>query len=393
MSPARMVDRGTAAAQARKVFERRYRDWAVAVAAGEHLAVPLVEVPLHPPTEWEALGHTEAAAGWVREWHTSGAPGLLWERRRWASVGAQDVPVRVRLDDPVTLARFAGVLPRWRTAVERATALLAVAGGTTATPATTPAREAVRRSLGVVVALDVANFEGLRGVLTFLRENPASGMFVRQLPIRGVDTKWIGVHRSLVTGLHTAFTGRPDLGLAPMPGGVRVRFLDPGLAPGGLTDVTAPIGEWNRWEMSPDIVLVVENLETVVAMPPMAGAVVVHGSGYAVDRLEQIGWVRAARILYWGDLDSHGFAILHRIRSHLPHVESVLMDAETLRSHRDLWVTEPAPFAGELRLLTGEEAAALADLRAHGNVRLEQERIEWATALAALRSRVSAPGS
>lgn len=386
-----MVDRTAATAHARQVFERRYREWAVAVAVGSEPDAPVLDLPLHPPTETDALADPDAAAAWVRQWR-SHDPGLQWERRRWASAGTQDLPVRVRLDDPLTLARFAGVVPAWRIAVERATALLALAGGGSAPEAGEAARDAVRRALGGVVGLEAGDFTRLLGALRFLGEYPESGLYVRQLPIRGVDTKWIGAHRGVVTALHRAFTGRPDLGLAPMPTGVRVRFLDPALAPGRITDVAAPVAEWNRVEIRADVVLVVENLETVVALPPLEGAVVVHGSGYAVDRLEQIRWVRSAQILYWGDLDSHGFAILHRIRSHLPQSESVLMDEATLLANRDLWAAEPAPFRGELPLLTAAEAGALARLRAEGDVRLEQERIELASAVAALRIALATGG-
>lgn len=391
MSPARMVDRATATAQARRVFERRHREWAVAVAVGSAPPAPVLDLPLHPPTEADALADPDAAAAWVRQWRAH-VLGLQWDRRRWASAGAQDLPVRLRLDHPLSLARFAGVLPTWRTAVERATALLALAGGGSPPEAGDAAREAVRRALGAVVGLCEADFARLLGVLAFLGEHPESGLYVRQLPIRGVDTKWIGTHRGLVTALHRAFTGRPDLGLAAMPDGVRVRFLDPALAPAGITDVTAPIAEWNRVEFRPGVVLVVENLETVVALPPLEGVVVVHGSGYAVDRLELISWLRSARILYWGDLDSHGFAILHRIRSHLPQAESVLMDEATLLANRDLWAAEPTPFRGELPLLTAAEAGVLVRLRAEGDVRLEQERIEFASAVAALQARITAAG-
>ncbi|MGM0385282.1 MAG: Wadjet anti-phage system protein JetD domain-containing protein, partial [Actinomycetota bacterium] len=387
---ARMVDRAAATAQARRVVERRYREWAVAVAVGEVPAAPVLDLPLHPPTEADALADPDAAAAWVRQWRAHDL-GLQWDRRRWASAGTQDLPIRVRLDDPFTLARFVGVVPTWRISVERATALLALAGGGSAPEATEAARDAVRRALGGVVGLDETDFARLLGVLAFLGENPESGLYVRQLPIRGVDTKWIGAHRGVVTALHRAFTGRPGLGLAAMPDGVRVRFLDPALAPAGITDVTAPIAEWNRVEIRPGVVLVVENLETVVALPPLEGVMVVHGSGYAVVRLEQISWLRSARILYWGDLDSHGFAILHRIRSHLPQAESVLMDGATLVANRDLWAAEPTPFRGDLPLLTTAEASALARLRAEGDVRLEQERIEFASAVAALRIAAGIP--
>ncbi|MCL7660007.1 DUF2220 domain-containing protein, partial [Klebsiella pneumoniae] len=75
-------------------------------------------------------------------------------------------------------------------------------------------------------------------------------------------------------------------------------------------------------------------------------------------------WIVGARVIYWGDLDSHGFAILNRLRSHLPEVESVLMDEATLLAHRDLWVPEPKPHAGSFAHLTGTEARALERLRA-----------------------------
>lgn len=385
-----MVERDIAFAQARRLFERRYREWAVAVAAGTEPTAPVLDLPLHPPTEAEALADPDAAAAWVRSWHSVAAQGVRWERRHWVSVGTQTVPVRLRIDDPSSLARFAATLPRWRQALERATALLELAENGPEGGLSASAQDAVQRVLGAVVALDASDFACLRSVLDFLREHPKSGMYVRQLPIRGVDTKWLGTHRGLVNTLHLAFTGRTDLGLATAPVGVRIRFLDPAQAPGVLTDVTAPIEQWDELEVKPRAVLVVENLETLVSLPFIVGTVVVHGSGYAVDRLAQIGWVKGAEVLYWGDLDSHGFAILHRLRRHISEVKSVLMDEMTLLAHRDLWVVETTPFRGELPLLNTEEQSALAVLRAEGDVRLEQERIEWATALSAVRSRISA---
>jgi hypothetical protein len=44
-----------------------------------------------------------------------------------------------------------------------------------------------------------------------------------------------------------------------------------------------------------------------------------------------------ARILYWGDIDTHGFAILDRLRTGMPHMRSLMMDQATLQAHRSLW--------------------------------------------------------
>ncbi len=71
--------------------------------------------------------------------------------------------------------------------------------------------------------------------------------------------------------------------------------------------------------------------------------VVVWGKGFEVDRVGRLPWLVATAVVYWGDLDTHGFAILDRLRAWLPHTRSFLMDRETLLAHRDRWVVEERP--------------------------------------------------
>ena len=83
---------------------------------------------------------------------------------------------------------------------------------------------------------------------------------------------------------------------------------------------------------------------------------------------------------YWGDIDTHGFAILNQLRAHLPAAASLLMDEETLLAHRAHWGEEAAPTQHDLPLLTPQEAAvydALRRDRHQPKVRLEQERIGY----------------
>ena len=93
-----------------------------------------------------------------------------------------------------------------------------------------------------------------------------------------------------------------------------------------------------------------------------------------------------ASIVYWGDLDSHGFAILDRLRHHAPHAVSVLMDIETLDAWGEFTVPEPTPARATPTRLTSGETAALDALTGRGDLRLEQERIPWDWALPRLRS-------
>jgi hypothetical protein len=47
---------------------------------------------------------------------------------------------------------------------------------------------------------------------------------------------------------------------------------------------------------------------------------------YAIDRLGSLPWLREKPLYYWGDIDTHGFAILSRLRRHWEHARSLLMD-------------------------------------------------------------------
>jgi hypothetical protein len=97
--------------------------------------------------------------------------------------------------------------------------------------------------------------------------------------------------------------------------------------------------------------------------------------------LEPLGWLAGLDVVYWGDIDTHGFAILNQLRHHMPHARSMLMDRATLLGHRDHWVTEPSPTTAALDRLDRAESALYADLQANAyalSVRLEQERVSFA---------------
>jgi hypothetical protein len=82
--------------------------------------------------------------------------------------------------------------------------------------------------------------------------------------------------------------------------------------------------------VTPRRAVIVENLETGLALPPMEGTVAVMKLGKAVGMLAAEPWLRACRVVYWGDLDTHGLAILDHARKALPGLTSALMNEETL---------------------------------------------------------------
>lgn len=74
----------------------------------------------------------------------------------------------------------------------------------------------------------------------------------------------------------------------------------------------------------------VENEITYLAFPLPGDAIVIFGGGYAVDALGPLGWLTDLDLTYWGDIDTHGFAILNRLRHRFGHARSMLMDRATL---------------------------------------------------------------
>lgn len=360
-----------------------------------------VEIALHPPTEKHVLEDQQAAMEWAASWRKIAAPGVSdsrlenlsspvidWAERSWVRVGRQRIPLRLRLRTPDAVADFVGgdEASQWRRLRDRTATIRSRFDDQHS------AASAIKAHAKRILGLEHTEFDTLLDVVAWLRHHPVGTLRPRQLPIRGVDSKWFETHRSLVTALLEA-TGRPDaVDVLDAEPRIRMRILDPELAPSGLSDISTPVTQLSDLAIAPRLVFVFENLESVLAMPDWADAVAVHGSGYAVDNVARLAWVHGARVIYWGDLDSHGFAILSRLRKHLPHVDSTLMDEATLTDHKDLWVQEPKPHTGVFPELTGTEARALNRLRAEGDVRLEQERIPWATALAALKAKAASAG-
>ncbi len=113
----------------------------------------------------------------------------------------------------------------------------------------------------------------------------------------------------------------------------------------------------------------------------MPGAIVIFGSGYGWDALAQARWLERCAIHYWGDIDTHGFAILDQLRKCFSHVDSFLMDRASLDAHIAFWGREDKPQRGDLHRLTAEESGLYDDLRndrIREGLRLEQEHLSFA---------------
>ncbi len=240
-------------------------------------------------------------------------------------------------------------------------------------------------------------------VITWFQEHPRPEIYLRQVDVAGADTKFIESRRGLIAELldHALppeavnremsptrqFERR--YGLRAKPALVRFRILDERLSIRGMTDLTTTAVEFGRLELSVRRVFIAENEINGLVFPPMSDSVVIFGLGYGLERLAEIGWLRDKTVHYWGDIDTHGFAMLDRLRATLPETRSLLMDRETLIEHAAWWEQEPTQHEGALDRLDESERRLYEELREDRlgpHVRLEQERIGFSWLELALRT-------
>ena len=240
----------------------------------------------------------------------------------------------------------------------------------------------------------------LLDVVAWLEDHPRPGIYLRQMDVPGVHSKFVEAHRGVLGELldlalppESIDAGAPvgvagfarRYGFREKPERIRFRVLDPAhaLLPAAgeaapEQDVTLDAATFAALDTGVSRVFITENEINFLAFPRVQEGMVIFGAGYGFETLGRAHWLRRCRLHYWGDIDTHGFAILDALRARFDHVESFLMDRGTLMAFESLWGTEDRPIHRDLPRLTAEERALYDDLRDHRigrNLRLEQERI------------------
>jgi len=248
----------------------------------------------------------------------------------------------------------------------------------------------------------------LLAIIAWRLAHPRPGVYLRQIDIPGVHSKFIEAHRGVLSELldivlpleaidQTAsgisqFAKR--YGFRDKPVRIRFRVLDPAhsLLPGTLLqDITLDADSFSRLNTHVRRVFITENEINFLAFPQVKDSLVIFGSGYGFEMLSKAGWLSRCRIHYWGDIDTHGFAILDQLRNRFDHVESFLMDRDTLLAFESQWGEEDKQTLRDLPRLNPEEMAFYDDLRDNRigkKLRLEQEKIGFGWIKSALSALI-----
>ncbi|MFG2084796.1 MULTISPECIES: Wadjet anti-phage system protein JetD domain-containing protein [unclassified Spirillospora] len=395
MTP-RLINPADAAESLRRNVHRK---WAAAVCADIGVGDPVTfSVPLRPGVSTGGAVARIGYAAW-HEWHMRWREfadrhptGVLIVRRPVSVQGVtDDYPATLVADLDAAVALVSGTGPP-AVDVARARALASSLRSTGAvlTPAT----------LRAACQLGADDADVLLSAVAWLHRNPDAGAWTaRQLPVPGMHTKWLDTHGALLRDV----AGRDVRDeVRPRPAVLHLTYVDPGHAASGRRRHDAwTTGDMHDIAYRPRIVLVVENRDSRLWFPPARDTIVVEGGGKAAAALlANVPWIRAAdHIVYWGDIDADGYAILDGFRAALAEpapdgappkpVTSILMDATDLHRYADHGVNHDKagrpirPSPATLRHLTEAETTAYDTIATAGPTpfrRIEQEAIPLAHA-------------
>jgi hypothetical protein len=225
-------------------------------------------------------------------------------------------------------------------------------------------------------------------VCKYFLDNPRPDLYIRQLPVN-VHTKFIEDHSYLLQSLldfliplHIRNTAQRKFAeryyLKHDEPLIRIRILDKNIDSGNhILDISIRLSDLEKNEWSCKNVLVAENKMNFLTLPDLPSSIAIwSGGGFNVSYLKNVQWLKNKSIYYWGDIDEHGFQILHQIRSYFPQTKSIMMDTNTFEKFQDLAGNGERNKAATLSNLTDDDALLYQSLKDRiAKNRLEQEKI------------------
>lgn len=314
-----------------------------------------------------------------------------WQDRRFQKWGNQRYPKELSFDNFETPFQLTGLFPVVAQVLDKYKALILLNERLSVLP---------KKCGQWFVKASMKDVKHLINTIEWFIENPSSGLYMRQVDIEGVHTKWIEQNITpLFTALKLINTDDTELtfeayaGLVTAPATVRFRLIGSELNDffHGATDITMPVKDLNiigtKLGSLCSTIVILENEKPGLYFDNIEQGICIFGLGNAVTILEHIDFIRQCpKILYIGDLDIEGLYILNRLRKRIPQVESRYMNIQTFIDNDMSAVTYRPTFTNEsLDALTDSERKLfdyLSEIKDSGcNNRLEHEFIKLADRL------------
>jgi hypothetical protein len=363
--------------QIRKRALNGYEDFLRSLAAGENIfPLPLFGGGLSRVTDY-----TKARDAIVELRHHSKQTkgfgyAVEWKQQTFRRFGEQQVPAAVSFATREDYTRFLGKCSEVRQYEDDYKLALEAFPELTGWVQRNPLK----------VVEHTGDWTGLLAVCAYLHQHGRPNCYLRELPVE-VDTKFIERKRGVLGEIlpivapgcvgADASTFEARFGFRQKQPLIRFRALDPSLVgPTKLpfTDFAIPLDEACGITIAAKNILVVENETTFLTLPPIADTLALLGAGDAVSLFRQMDWLKRFRIVYWGDMDTHGIEALSLLRRHHAQTESLMMDVQTYELFRQ-FSKKAAPYISKAELVLTDTESKLFEMLGTSGRLLEQERI------------------
>ena len=193
----------------RKVLLRRYkskhRQWLAEIETAEKPGGDAwsLEVNLGTPTENQALKQVEDVRAWVAAWQSwHGLGSLAWSDRRWRTLGTQRMPEKLVFNEPAEVAYWIGEGERWHRAQQRYQALI---------DRWPRLASELAGHFNMLADYSDVDYRRLLDMIAWITQHPSSNLYPRQLPVSGLDSKWLEKRKGLVADLVDVVKGEEGL--------------------------------------------------------------------------------------------------------------------------------------------------------------------------------------
>lgn len=307
---------------------------------------------------------------------------LEWTERKFRLLGDQNIPSRVWFEDEAGYLKILGKIRE----VELFRHNLEL------TRHECPALLTWLAARPEKMAECSAEWPDLLKVCCYFQANPRPGIYARELPI-AIGTKFIEENEAVLDlmlrqllspnsksddrSFHERYGLRFDEPL------IRIRLLDAALREKlrfVSDDISIPLSQARRIDWAGLWIVITENKMNFLTLPSLSNALAIWGGGNAANLLTTLSWLNNCRVLYWGDVDVHGFHIVSRLRAAFRHVTTTMMDSPTLNDCSKLIRSAKEASYEETTFLTPEERQAYDWVKSSQRL-LEQEKIPYAYAV------------
>lgn len=296
---------------------------------------------LEPPVkDAEVKGSKEDFRRFCEEWKQKFAAGHVdFLEKDVPGMGKVEVPIHLVFNSVEEVSAWAGKLIEFRCSKKRMHVIY---------DRIPSLFESALKLIGTISNLSDTDFECLIGVSKWILQHKNSEpVLIRQLPVRGVDTRWFEINRPLLLDFLQEELNldpvRKDLrqfSLMPPPPMLTVVLLDHVLKnkSGGLSIIASTTEDLGLLQIKPHKVIFIDDLDTAISLHNTPGAVAVVLDRRYIAEYAKIGWIAGAgKTQYLGNIDTQSFAILHNLRVFFPAIQNLTLNDQIFNLYKDIW--------------------------------------------------------